>query len=383
MLLNKSSMIKERTRMQLMIVNCFHNNSVLYSKKEVESSLIPSHFNVDRKEKETFLEIIRKYEKTDFARIEQLKFITIALNYMNEFGVNEDIETYKAIFNIFPKATYIPHNKYETAFYHYPKHQDTALAILNKMESNFVIPDYEMYQIVVNTFGINSLVTKKIYCLLYWFPKFSQLNPWPVPTPTPTDPKELAYLAMEKISSIDCQSELTIFRTKDVPNAIDDTWIVSTMSPSQQELLAVQPIDKSLYVEGPFPVWVDQYYLDYFVLKGDPITREIIYEEYDDISNLKTPFWEKHNFKIPVTIHEQEDGVYYAICITGTSSNDSLLSWIRCLQKTNPILKDIPITFRMKSFTVESSYIKEGERVSDVKHITQSINNQNLKPSEK
>ncbi|CAK9828437.1 Evolutionarily conserved signaling intermediate in Toll pathway, mitochondrial [Anthophora retusa] len=310
MLLNKSSMIKERTRMQLMIVNCFHNNPVLYSKKEVESSLIPSHFNVDRKEKGTFLEIIRKYEKTDFARIEQLKFIMIALSYMDEFDVNEDLETYKAIFNIFPKGIYIPRNKYETAFYHYPKHQDTALAIINKMEINFVIPDYEMYQIIVNTFGVNSLVTKKIYCLLYWLPKFSQLNPWPVPTPTPTDPKELAYLAMEKISSIDCQSELTIFRTKDVPNAIDDTWIVSAMSSSQQELLAVQPIDKSLYVEGPFPIWVNKYYLDYFVLKGDPITREVIYGEYDDISNLKIPFWEKHNFKIPVTIHEQEDGAF-------------------------------------------------------------------------
>ncbi|KOC62205.1 Evolutionarily conserved signaling intermediate in Toll pathway, mitochondrial [Habropoda laboriosa] len=353
-----------------MIVNSFHSNhQVLYNKKKVESSLIPSRFNVDRKEKETFLDIIHKYTKEDTARIGQLKFIMVALKFMDEFGVNKDIQTYKAIFNIFPKGIYVPENKYQNALYHYPHHQDTAMAILRKMEDNFVIPDYEMYHIVLNTFGGKSLVAKKVYSLLYWFPKFANLNPWPVPKPTPTDPKDLAYLALEKISSIDCQTNITVYRTNNVPDAIDDTWIVSSMSQSQQELLAVQPTDKSLYVEGPISVWVDQYYIDYFVLKGDPIKRKIIYGEYDDVSNLKIPFWEKHNFKIPVTIHEQEDGVYYAICATGTSSKDSLLSWIRCLQKTNPILKDVPITFKMRSFTVKSSHIDEGERVSNVKQI--------------
>ena len=103
--------------------------------------------------------------------------------------------------------------------------------------------------------------------MFYWLPKFSQLNPWPLPQPVPTDVKVLAEFALAKISSIDVQADVSIYRTKDVPDAIDDTWIVSTMSKSQQELLAVQPTDKSLTVEGPFAVWVDKYYIDYFVLK--------------------------------------------------------------------------------------------------------------------
>lgn len=87
---------------------------------------------------------------------------------------------------------------------------------------------------------------------------------------------------------------------------------------------------------------------------------------------MKIPFWEKHNFKIPVTIHEQEDGVYYAMCATGTSSKDSLLSWIRCLQKTNPILKKVPVTFKLKSITNEQLYVKNDKK-PDVKQISENV----------
>lgn len=87
---------------------------------------------------------------------------------------------------------------------------------------------------------------------------------------------------------------------------------------------------------------------------------------------MKIPFWEKHNFKIPVTIHEQEDGVYYAMCATGTSSKDSLLSWIRCLQKTNPILEKVPVIFKLKSITNEQLYIKNDKK-PDVKQISENV----------
>lgn len=81
---------------------------------------------------------------------------------------------------------------------------------------------------------------------------------------------------------------------------------------------------------------------------------------------MQIPFWEKHHFKIPLTKHEQEDGVYYAICATGTSSKDSLLSWIRCLQKISPILEKIPITFKIKSSSNQQLYI-ENNKISNEK----------------
>lgn len=56
----------------------------------------------------------------------------------------------------------------------------------------------------------------------------------------------------------------------------------------------------------------------------------------------------------PPSVHELNEGVFLGMCATGTSSRDSLLSWIRFLQKTNPKLsEDIPVLFTLKSPTVE------------------------------
>lgn len=277
---NKFLIIKKHKNIRLTIVNNLHIKQVLYNKNESKNEIIPYRFNVKRKEKETFLEIIHIYKKDDSARKGQLQFILTALKYMDEFGVNKDLEVYKELLDIFPKNKYIPKNKYQTMFYYYAKHQDVALHILNKMEKNFVIPDFEMQEMIISIFGDKNLVIKKCWSIFYWFPKFSQLNPWPVPRPIPLDPKELAKFAITKMSRVDVQANTIIFKTKDVPDAIDDTWIVSSMSRSQQELLAVQSTNKSLIVEGPFMIWIDKYYINYFVLKGDPIKREIIYEDY-------------------------------------------------------------------------------------------------------
>ncbi|CAE1317362.1 ECSIT [Acanthosepion pharaonis] len=52
---------------------------------------------------------------------------------------------------------------------------------------------------------------------------------------------------------------------------------------------------------------------------------------------------------IPPSIHEQSDGTVLAMCITGTASKDSLVMWIRALQRTNPKLKEIPVVFKLKT----------------------------------
>lgn len=50
------------------------------------------------------------------------------------------------------------------------------------------------------------------------------------------------------------------------------------------------------------------------------------------------------------SIHEQNDGVIYALCATGTSSKDSLLSWIRLLERDgNCHLENIPVLFKTRT----------------------------------
>lgn len=46
--------------------------------------------------------------------------------------------------------------------------------------------------------------------------------------------------------------------------------------------------------------------------------------------------------------HEQEDGTIFACCATGTSSKDSLLSWIRLLERQAPMLNHMQIVFTIK-----------------------------------
>ena len=83
------------------------------------------------------------------------------------------------------------------------------------------------------------------------------------------------------------------------------------------------------------------------------------------ISDISYIYVDFNDFKIPVipypmesrivqsipTIHEQEFETVFAICATGTSSHDSLLSWIRILenQPGNESMKNIPILFKLQS----------------------------------
>lgn len=49
------------------------------------------------------------------------------------------------------------------------------------------------------------------------------------------------------------------------------------------------------------------------------------------------------------SVHEQDDGTILAVCVTGTCSKDSLLSWIRILQnKGYDDLANIPILFKFQ-----------------------------------
>ncbi|KAH8028361.1 hypothetical protein HPB51_016184 [Rhipicephalus microplus] len=69
-----------------------------------------------------------------------------------------------------------------------------------------------------------------------------------------------------------------------------------------------------------------------------------------DVSNIPvTVLDEKPDLLKPSTVHEQTDGIILAMAATGTSTRDSLLSWLRILQLQNPKLSDIPVVFMLKA----------------------------------
>lgn len=66
------------------------------------------------------------------------------------------------------------------------------------------------------------------------------------------------------------------------------------------------------------------------------------------------------NILVQPSVHEQEDGVILGLCATGTSSRDSLLSWIRLLEKAgNPALSSIPVVFRLKAPETQVATVQE------------------------
>ncbi|KAL0118305.1 hypothetical protein PUN28_009151 [Cardiocondyla obscurior] len=331
-------------------------------KKDEKSDIILHAFaNVEEKKKESYLEVLRQYKSKNEMRHGHVEFIRIALRYIDEFGANRDLAVYKELLDVLPKGKFVPRNYYQTIFLHYPLQQNVAVDVLSKMEDNCVMPDKEMQDQLLNIFGKHGLPLKKFWRMMYWMPKFAHLNPWPCSRPAPKDPQVLARMAMSKMSSVDVQSEVTDFDTKDVEEAIEDTWIVSAMSRLQEELLQRQPVDTPIYVEGPYTVWVADQCIDYFILKGTAREIKKVEINIDDVSNIKIPFWESREITFPLTVHEQSDGIYFAMCATGTSSKDSLLSWIRCLQKKNPILTVIPVVFKLMSSTREQLFIASGE----------------------
>lgn len=71
-----------------------------------------------------------------------------------------------------------------------------------------------------------------------------------------------------------------------------------------------------------------------------------------DVTNIDIPFLYKKSRSVAAkpSVHEQEDLTVLAVCATGTSSRDALLSWIRLLQENgNPALEHIPVIFSLKA----------------------------------
>lgn len=220
-----------------------------------------------------------------------------------------------------------------------------------------VMPDYEMEDMLVNIFGRRGHPVRKFWRMMYWMPKFKNISPWIVPNPPPNDALDLAKLAVERMCSVDLQSKISIYQTSDVESAIDDTWIVSGQSIEQKELLSNHKKEVAIFIEGPFLIWLRNKSVNYFILRGDSSYKRenISDDEYDDVSKFDVPLFgfarpQPNKLTLKRSIHDQDDGVIYAVCCTGVSTKDSLLSWVRLLQKDdNPNLENLAILFKFKS----------------------------------
>jgi len=311
-------------------------------------------YTKDDKNRESFEGAIDIFTDKDTRRRGAVEFIYAAMRNMEAFGVHKDLGSYKKLLEVFPKGKMIPENRLQGDFFHYPKQQQCATTLLHKMELNKVIPDEEMGDIILNIFGKYATPYKRYCRMMYWMPKFKNLSPFPLPDELPNDALELAKLAIKQITCIDPITKLKIIDTMDIPDSNDITWVVSGQSVNQKELLCNLEPGTPVYVEGAFRVWLRENQVSYFILRGPPIPAPAAPPVDDDDLTILSKWMDGERspagtvIKEP-TVHEQEDGTILAVCATGSSSRDSLLSWIRMLETENPNLANLAVLFTLTS----------------------------------
>lgn len=311
------------------------------------------------KNEQTFRGAIDIFNNKDHRKRGSVEFIKAALKHMKEYDVHKNLEVYKALIEVMPKGKYVPETHLQADFWHYPKQQDCIVEVLGQMNDNGVVPDEETGEILLATFGMYSAPYRKYARMNYWMRKFEFMSPWTLPNIMPRDPQILAEMAIQRVvSDIDPLTGIKVYDTGAELGevAMDKTWIVSGQSDEQKQMIKELPKDKAIYVEGGYRVWLRERQVTYFILRGEPALRDrTTYDDTlddDDVTHFKLWMYGEKDDRIPDALpeansHEQEDGSILAVCATGTSSKDSLLSWVRLLQVENPDLENIPVLFTL------------------------------------
>jgi signaling intermediate in Toll pathway protein len=65
-----------------------------------------------------------------------IEFGEVALEKLEEYELQYNLEVYKMIFSIFPEGKYLPTSKIAAEFTPFPRQQDAALQVLTKMFDN-------------------------------------------------------------------------------------------------------------------------------------------------------------------------------------------------------------------------------------------------------
>ncbi|XP_005091035.1 evolutionarily conserved signaling intermediate in Toll pathway, mitochondrial [Aplysia californica] len=339
-------------------------------------SIFDDEANTRGRNKEAFLVAVSKYiSKETLYRRGAVEFVYAGLQEMKTFGVVRDLASYKALLQAFPKGKMIPRNAWQVEFMHYPRQQQCAIDMLEQMEVNAVIPDDEFGVLLKDRFGNEAHATRKYRRIMYWLPKFKNMNPYPVPFDLPENDEELALIALRRMC-VDKETRYTVWKTAEEElECEEDTFVASAQSPTQQELLRKHKSEQPVFVEGPYPVYLRTHRLQYFLLRAEPNINALMKQmqlekEAENDENLFewTNFFEEEDCRElqPVlSVHEQEDSTVLALAVTGSSSKTSLVSWVRLLQRSNPSLARTPVLFKLLSSDRELEVIGDNRAFKD------------------
>ncbi|CAL8325503.1 unnamed protein product [Lota lota] len=330
--------------------------------KETGDCAVLAHddlFERDAKTKAAFGQAIDVFTKRDRRRRGHVEFIYAALQRMTQFGVERDLAVYNRLLDVFPKEVFVPRNFIQRMFNHYPRQQECAVQLLEQMENYGILPNVETKVLLVQIFGEKSHPMRKYQRLMYWFPRFQHTNPFPVPRPLPVDPVDLARLGLARIAN-DLDAKVTVYQmpctdVTETGEEITLPLIVGSQSVEQAELLAKHDPSRPVLVEGPYPLWLRNVCVYYYVLRADPLAPgEKVEQPYDPERSLYYPLqlsleWDRDmgDMGDDFDVDDLDEGPVFAMCMTDQGDQATLNQWISALQETNAILGQVPTLFRL------------------------------------
>ncbi|KAK5876200.1 hypothetical protein CesoFtcFv8_027195 [Champsocephalus esox] len=295
----------------------------------------------ETKTKATFNKVVEVFIKQDVRRRGHVEFIYAALQKMPEFGVERDLAVYNKLLDVFPKE------------------QECGVQLLEQMEGYGIMPDVDTKVLLIQIFGVKGHPVRKYQRILYWFPKFKHTNPYPIPKNLPEDPVDLARFSLARIAD-DRDAKVTVYQLPctDITESGEEITlphVVGIQSPSQMELLAQHNPSRPVFVEGPFPLWLRDQCVYYYVLRADPVPpEEKVEEPYDPERSLAYPLQldldldrdlgDEESFDV----EDLDEGAVFAMCMTSQGDQAVLNQWVSGLQQNNPILGRVPTLFRLE-----------------------------------
>ncbi|XP_044041135.1 evolutionarily conserved signaling intermediate in Toll pathway, mitochondrial [Siniperca chuatsi] len=312
----------------------------------------------EAKTKATFNKVVDVFIKRDVRRRGHVEFIYAALKKMPEFGVARDLAVYNKLLDVFPKEVFVPRNFIQRMFNHYPRQQECGVQLLEQMENYGIMPNMETKVLLVQIFGEKSHPMRKYQRIMYWFPKFKHINPFPVPQQLPVDPVDLANFTLTRIAN-DLDAKVTVYQMPctDITESGEQMTlphIVGIQSPSQMEQLAKHNPSRPVFVEGPFPLWLRKTCVYYYILRADPTPPdEKVEEPYDPERCLDYPLQLDLDLDRDLgddesfSVEDLDEGPVYAMCMTSQGDQATLNQWISGLQQNNPVLGQVPTLFRL------------------------------------
>lgn len=88
------------------------------------------------KSRDNFLTMLKLFSTRSVHRRNHVEFIYAALKNMRDFGVNNELEVYRALIDVMPKGKFVAESMWQVEFMHYPKQQQCLVDLLEQMEDN-------------------------------------------------------------------------------------------------------------------------------------------------------------------------------------------------------------------------------------------------------